>query len=54
MAVNVWYHVGSKNEPAARPASCAPVRAPDVFNGSEHQGNDDWFKALEKVGATST
>ena len=30
VAVNIWYHVGSKDEPAGRSRFRAPVRAPDV------------------------
>jgi len=49
-AVNIWYHVGSKNEPAGR-SGFAHLFEHLMFNGSEHF-NNDWFKALEKVGAT--
>ena len=30
VAVNIWYHVGSKDEPAGRSGLRAPLRAPDV------------------------
>ena len=30
VAVSVWYHVGSKNEPRGQDRLRAPVRAPDV------------------------
>ncbi|MBO9547747.1 pitrilysin family protein [Caulobacter sp.] len=50
VAVNVWYHVGSKNEPAGK-TGFAHLFEHLMFNGSEHY-NEDWFKALEKVGAT--
>ncbi|WP_299009205.1 pitrilysin family protein [uncultured Caulobacter sp.] len=50
VAVNVWYHVGSKNEPAGK-TGFAHLFEHLMFNGSEHF-NDDWFKALEKLGAT--
>ena len=30
VAVNVWYHVGSKNEEVGRHRVCPPVRARDV------------------------
>ena len=30
VAVNVWYHVGSKNEQPGRTGIRAPLRAPDV------------------------
>jgi zinc protease len=49
-AVNIWYHVGSKNEPSGR-SGFAHLFEHLMFNGSENF-NQDWFKALEKVGAT--
>jgi len=50
VAVNVWYHVGSKNE---RPGKTGFAHFYEhlMFNGSEHF-NDDYFKATEKVRAT--
>lgn len=50
VAVNVWYHVGAKDE---RPGltGLAHLFEHLMFNGSENF-NDDWFKAMEKVGAT--
>ncbi|MET3663687.1 pitrilysin family protein [Caulobacter sp. 1776] len=50
VAVNIWYHVGSKNEPPGK-TGFAHLFEHLMFNGSEHF-NDDWFKALEKLGAT--
>jgi zinc protease len=49
-AVNVWYHVGSKNEKAGK-TGFAHLFEHLMFNGSEHY-NTDYFKAVEKVGAT--
>ena len=49
-AVNVWYHVGSKNEKPGK-TGFAHLFEHLMFNGSEHY-NDDYFKPLEKVGAT--
>jgi len=51
VAVDVWYHVGSKNEKPGR-TGFAHLFEHIMFNGSEHF-NDDYFKALEKVGASS-
>jgi zinc protease len=51
VAVNVWYHVGSKNEPKGR-NGFAHLFEHLMFQGSENY-NDDYFKALEKVGATN-
>ena len=50
VAVNVWYHVGSKNEKAGR-TGFAHLFEHLMFNGSEHL-NDDYFKAVEPAGAT--
>src|SRR5436190_2968888 len=50
VAVNVWYHVGSKNEKPGR-TGFAHLFEHLMFNGSEHF-NDDYFKAVEPVGAT--
>src|SRR3954454_4700400 len=50
VAVNVWYHVGSKNEKEGK-TGFAHLFEHLMFNGSEHF-NDDYFKAMEKVGAT--
>ena len=50
VAVNVWYHVGSKNEKAGR-TGFAHLFEHLMFNGSENF-NDDYFKAVEPLGAT--
>ncbi|HRR34551.1 MAG TPA: pitrilysin family protein [Kiritimatiellia bacterium] len=50
VAVNIWYHVGSKDERPGR-TGLAHLFEHLMFNGSEHF-NDDWFKAMERVGAT--
>ncbi|MBI4466957.1 MAG: insulinase family protein, partial [Acidobacteria bacterium] len=50
VAVNLWYHVGSKNEKMGR-TGFAHLFEHLMFNGSEHF-DDDYFKAMEKVGAT--
>ena len=50
VAVNLWYHVGSKNEPLGR-SGFAHLFEHLMFNGSENF-NQDYFKALERVGAT--
>src|SRR5438874_4793086 len=50
VAVNIWYHVGSKNEKFGK-TGFAHLFEHLMFNGSEHF-NTDYFKALEKVGAT--
>ncbi len=50
VAVNIWYHVGSKNEPAGR-SGFAHLFEHLMFNGSENF-NDDYFQPLERIGAT--
>jgi zinc protease len=50
VAVNVWYHVGSKNEQKGK-TGFAHLFEHLMFNGSEHF-NQDYFKVLEKLGAT--
>ena len=50
VAVNLWYHVGSKNEKAGK-TGFAHLFEHLMFNGSENF-NDDYFKVLEKLGAT--
>ena len=50
VAVNIWYHVGSKNEKPGK-TGFAHLFEHLMFNGSEHF-NTDYFKALEAIGAT--
>ncbi len=50
VAVNVWYHVGSKNEKPGK-TGFAHLFEHLMFNGSENF-NDEYFKPFEKVGAT--
>src|SRR3954468_5330923 len=50
VAVNVWYHVGSKDERPGR-TGFAHLFEHLMFNGSENY-KDDWFKVMEPAGAT--
>lgn len=50
VAVNVWYHVGSKNEKLGK-TGFAHLFEHLMFNGSENY-NDDYFKPMSRVGAT--
>ncbi|MEJ0037466.1 MAG: pitrilysin family protein [Gammaproteobacteria bacterium] len=50
VAVNVWYHVGSKDERAGR-TGFAHLFEHLMFNGSENF-NDEFFRPLEPAGAT--
>ena len=52
VAVNVWYHVGSKNERPGK-SGFAHLFEHLMFNGSEHF-NDDYFQAMAKIGAVHT
>ena len=50
VAVGIWYHVGSKNEPAGK-TGFAHLFEHLMFNGSEnHDG--EWFEPMQRVGAT--
>ncbi|QHS11540.1 insulinase family protein [Sinimarinibacterium sp. NLF-5-8] len=50
VAVNIWYHVGSKDEQPGR-TGFAHLFEHLMFNGSEHF-NDEYFRPLEAAGAT--
>jgi len=50
VAVNVWYHVGSKNEKPGK-TGFAHLFEHLMFNGSENV-NDDYFQVMERIGAT--
>ena len=50
VAVNVWYHVGSKNEKPGK-SGFAHLFEHLMFNGSENF-NTDYFQAMERIGAT--
>ncbi|MCZ6694377.1 MAG: pitrilysin family protein, partial [Bacteroidetes bacterium] len=50
VAVNMWYHVGSKNEKPGK-SGFAHLFEHLMFNGSENY-NDDYFQALERIGGT--
>ena len=50
VAVNVWYHVGSKNEKQGK-SGFAHLFEHLMFNGSENF-KDDYFQALERIGGT--
>ena len=50
VAVNVWYHVGSKNEEQGK-TGFAHLFEHLMFNGSEHY-DDEYFKPFKQVGVT--
>jgi zinc protease len=51
VAVNIWYHVGSKNEKRGK-TGFAHLFEHLMFNGSENY-DDEYFKPFELVGATN-
>ena len=50
VAVNLWYHVGAKDEPRGK-TGFAHLFEHLMFNGSENH-NDEFFRPLEPAGAT--
>jgi zinc protease len=50
VAVSVWYHVGSKNEPPGK-TGFAHLFEHLMFNGSENF-DGEWFEPMQQVGAT--
>lgn len=50
VGVNIWYHVGSKNEKMGK-TGFAHLFEHLMFNGSENY-NSDYFKVMESIGAT--
>ncbi|MEM9385340.1 MAG: pitrilysin family protein [Pseudomonadota bacterium] len=50
VAVSIWYHVGSKDEPEGK-SGFAHLFEHLMFNGSENY-DDEFFRPLEDVGAT--
>ncbi|MCL2776931.1 MAG: insulinase family protein [Polyangiaceae bacterium] len=52
VTVNLWYHVGSKDEPPGR-NGFAHLFEHLMFQGSKHVPEDMYFRFLEKAGATS-
>ncbi len=51
VAVNIWYHVGSKNEKPGK-TGFAHLFEHLMFNGSENY-NDEFFGPFDRVGATA-
>ncbi|MEY4642766.1 MAG: hypothetical protein RLZZ227_2760 [Pseudomonadota bacterium] len=50
VAVSIWYHVGSKNEPAGK-TGFAHLFEHLMFNGTENY-DGEWFEPMQQVGAT--
>jgi predicted Zn-dependent peptidase len=51
VAVNLWYHVGSKDEAPGK-NGFAHLFEHVMFQGSKHVGEDMYFKYLERAGAS--
>jgi zinc protease len=51
VAVSIWYHVGSKNEPEGK-TGFAHLFEHLMYNGSENY-DGEWFEPMQRVGATS-
>ncbi len=49
VAINLWYHVGSKNERPGR-TGFAHLFEHMLFSGSEHIGNNEHFRHVQSVG----
>jgi predicted Zn-dependent peptidase len=52
VAVNLWYHVGSKDEPTGR-YGFAHLFEHVMFQGSKHVPEDTYFRFLERAGASN-
>jgi zinc protease len=52
VSVNLWYHVGSKDEPAGK-NGFAHLFEHVMFQGSKHVPEDTYFLDLERAGASS-
>jgi zinc protease len=49
VAINIWYHVGSKNERPGR-TGFAHLFEHMLFSGSKHIGNNEHFRYVQSVG----
>src|SRR5580765_6860971 len=52
VAVNLWYHVGSKNERLGR-TGFAHLFEHMLFQGSEHVGTNEHFRQIQQVGGVA-
>ncbi|MGB3562147.1 MAG: pitrilysin family protein [Thermoanaerobaculia bacterium] len=52
VAINLWYHVGSKNERPGR-TGFAHLFEHMLFQGSEHVGTNDHFRYVQQVGGVA-
>ncbi len=52
VAINLWYHVGSRNEVPGR-TGLAHLFEHMLFQGSQHVGTNDHFRYLQQVGGVA-
>jgi predicted Zn-dependent peptidase len=52
VAINLWYHVGSKNDRPGR-TGLAHLFEHMLFQGSEHVGTNDHFRYVQQVGGVA-
>jgi len=52
VAINLWYHVGSKNEIPGR-TGLAHLFEHMLFQGSQHVGKNDHFRLVQQVGGVA-
>jgi zinc protease len=52
VAINLWYHVGSKNERPGR-TGFAHLFEHMLFQGSEHVGTNDHFRYVQQIGGVA-
>jgi zinc protease len=52
VAINLWYHVGSKNEIPSR-TGLAHLFEHMLFQGSQHVGKNDHFRLVQQVGGVA-
>src|SRR5688572_12238855 len=52
VAINLWYHVGSKNEVRGR-TGLAHLFEHMLFQGSGHVGTNDHFRLIQQVGGVA-
>ncbi len=52
VAINLWYHVGSKNESPSK-TGFAHLFEHMLFQGSQHVGTNDHFAHIQNVGGTA-
>ena len=52
MAINLWYHVGSSNDPPHR-SGLAHLFEHMLFQGSEHVAANEHFQLVQRAGGST-